>query len=602
MAQPNWYNTTPAYPDTSVVAGTYLYFVDNNSDSGTDVVFNTLLRISLTNPTQVDVIISNRFGVIIPKLAYDGNTYLYVMKYSTNIIQRVTNIIRYDVSGLTPVIDNTWKYEENPPPLIPDPMITYYTIDTRFGMSIMADKLYFSLNIIPPIDLPYRTLEYLDLTTPTPENTRVGNFELQNLNIFDIRPLTNDGTYLYFPYYVYDITIPKNPIITNIYIAQVNPQTAIYVPMWTHLAGPFTSNNAVKDLPQSLIYDNQYIYMSLLQSIINSVENQPNSNIGWINVGNPVIDRLLTWQTFNYTINALATDQTYLYTSNLYLQTIGRLPISSSPTPTPSDIYSVTSTITFLQQAFINWSTIQPQVIATVAATAGVPIDTITVVSTVPGSIIVTLIITGFLSCSAVYTAISALNNIVFNPSLGDFRIDNSPDPRCPSTISNICFPAGTPVQTDQGVVPIERLQSQKHTLAGQAIQHLTQTVTLDPYLICIEPHALDYQSPTAKTILTKDHRIFYKGQMVPAERLLRVSPQVTKVKYTGEVLYNVLLADHSTMRINNLVCETLHPDNAIAILYRNNFSAASKQYLLQNSPHSKTLHPTYKRLVHYLT
>jgi hypothetical protein len=39
-------------------------------------------------------------------------------------------------------------------------------------------------------------------------------------------------------------------------------------------------------------------------------------------------------------------------------------------------------------------------------------------------------------------------------------------------------------------------------------------------------------------------------------------------VPYYGEPLYNVLLEQQSTMTINGLICETLHPDNLIAKLY----------------------------------
>ena len=42
----------------------------------------------------------------------------------------------------------------------------------------------------------------------------------------------------------------------------------------------------------------------------------------------------------------------------------------------------------------------------------------------------------------------------------------------------------------------------------------------------------------------------------------------VIKVKYTGEILYNVLMEEYSQMCVNNLICETLHPNNIIAKLY----------------------------------
>lgn len=33
-------------------------------------------------------------------------------------------------------------------------------------------------------------------------------------------------------------------------------------------------------------------------------------------------------------------------------------------------------------------------------------------------------------------------------------------------------------------------------------------------------------------------------------------------IKNTGEVLYNILLETQDVMMVNNMICETLHPDN----------------------------------------
>ena len=108
-----------------------------------------------------------------------------------------------------------------------------------------------------------------------------------------------------------------------------------------------------------------------------------------------------------------------------------------------------------------------------------------------------------------------------------------------------------------------------KHTISQQPILHVTQTVTLDKYLIAFEPNSIGLNYPTQRTIMTKDHLIEYKGQFAPAYRFLNHSKHIKKVAYSGEILYNVLLPTHSTMRVNNLLCETLHPENAIAKLYR---------------------------------
>jgi len=169
--------------------------------------------------------------------------------------------------------------------------------------------------------------------------------------------------------------------------------------------------------------------------------------------------------------------------------------------------------------------------------------------------------------------------------------------------ISNICFPAGTPITSDQGPITIECLKPHVHTIHGQPLLHITQTVTLDSYLICFEKHALYYNCPNQRTLMTKDHQIEFNGQLVPAERFLHYSTKVKKVKYSGEILYNVLLANYGTMVVNNLVCETLHPKNIIAKLYTGKFSEARRQNLIMqlNTSLRQGDLPTYKSIVHTL-
>jgi hypothetical protein len=75
-------------------------------------------------------------------------------------------------------------------------------------------------------------------------------------------------------------------------------------------------------------------------------------------------------------------------------------------------------------------------------------------------------------------------------------------------------------------------------------------------------------------------------------------------VKYTGEVLYNVLLPTHSRMSVNGLVCETLHPENIIAKLYTKKYSEAERNAMireLNDSLHNKNL-PQYKKVINHLT
>ena len=72
---------------------------------------------------------------------------------------------------------------------------------------------------------------------------------------------------------------------------------------------------------------------------------------------------------------------------------------------------------------------------------------------------------------------------------------------------------------------------------------------------------------PSQKTLITQNHEILYKGKMTKAKDFLQNFENVKKVKYTGEVLYNVLMETHNKMVVNNLICETLNPENGIAKL-----------------------------------
>ena len=192
------------------------------------------------------------------------------------------------------------------------------------------------------------------------------------------------------------------------------------------------------------------------------------------------------------------------------------------------------------------------------------------------------------------------LNSNVYSFPFAAIGINDAPTP----PISNICFPAGTPVQTDQGLVSIELLDTRTHTINKNTIVHVTKTTTLDNYLIRFKPHALGRNMPHTTTLMTWDHKIMFEGQLVPAYRFLDYSDQVKKVKYSGETLYNVLLAGYGTMNINNLVCETLHPENIIAKLYNANYTHTEQQtlvYQLNTSLKNKDI-KGYKAVVNKLT
>ena len=117
--------------------------------------------------------------------------------------------------------------------------------------------------------------------------------------------------------------------------------------------------------------------------------------------------------------------------------------------------------------------------------------------------------------------------------------------------------------------MPIEKIHPNIHTIRNKKILAITQTITNDKYLVCFEKNALGKNIPCEKTIMSKNHLVFHEGQMRKANYFLGKYETVTKKKYkNGEILYNVLLAGYDKMLVNNLICETLHPESLIAKLY----------------------------------
>ena len=130
-----------------------------------------------------------------------------------------------------------------------------------------------------------------------------------------------------------------------------------------------------------------------------------------------------------------------------------------------------------------------------------------------------------------------------------------------------VCFLAGTPIQTNQGQIPIEKLNPKIHTIRGKPIVAITKTITPDDSLICFEANSLGNHLPSQKTVISMNHKILYQGKMTKA-KYFTGNAGIYKISYKQETLYNVLLETHNKMIVNNVICETLDPRNTIAQLY----------------------------------
>jgi hypothetical protein len=133
---------------------------------------------------------------------------------------------------------------------------------------------------------------------------------------------------------------------------------------------------------------------------------------------------------------------------------------------------------------------------------------------------------------------------------------------------SNICFPADTPVTTDQGDISIQHLIPFQHTIRGKSIVAITETYSSETDLIVFEKDALFTNYPSKRTIITREHKIFYEGKWIEAHQFVNYR-SIYEVSYQGDPLYNVLLEEYGRMKVNNMIVETLDPNNMIGKIFK---------------------------------
>jgi len=134
-----------------------------------------------------------------------------------------------------------------------------------------------------------------------------------------------------------------------------------------------------------------------------------------------------------------------------------------------------------------------------------------------------------------------------------------------PLTIySNICFLEGTQVKCDQGLIEIEKINPDLHTISKKKIVAITETYSTEKELVVLEKDSLRPNVPNQTTVITLEHKVFYKGKMIEASKVTK-----KRQKYNGELLYNVLMEEHNKMSVNNMIVETLDPANTIGKVFK---------------------------------
>jgi len=151
--------------------------------------------------------------------------------------------------------------------------------------------------------------------------------------------------------------------------------------------------------------------------------------------------------------------------------------------------------------------------------------------------------------------------------NLNLFNIEGLP------TLSNIIpnldnFNEKAEVLTDIGLIEISKINPDIHTIKNQKIIGVTKTISLDNFFIIFEKDSIDINIPNKKSIVSKKHKIYHKEKFIEAIELID-NKNIKKINNSGnKILYNIFMKNHSIMYVNNMIVETLHPNNIIAQLY----------------------------------
>lgn len=175
-----------------------------------------------------------------------------------------------------------------------------------------------------------------------------------------------------------------------------------------------------------------------------------------------------------------------------------------------------------------------------------------------------------------IYLKIALSNDAGRSPFSDNFRIhdahdnndnndnnDNEDDNDHPPT-SNICFIAGTKVLTDQGIIEIQKLKPNHHTINGHQILCVTKTITDEPCLVCFKKGSFGDGVPLEDVIVSQRHSVLYDGSLIES-RYFVGSPGIFTIPYNDEPLYNIVLDENSLVEIAGVSWETLPKETVVA-------------------------------------
>lgn len=136
--------------------------------------------------------------------------------------------------------------------------------------------------------------------------------------------------------------------------------------------------------------------------------------------------------------------------------------------------------------------------------------------------------------------------------------------------LGTICFQKGTKIQCDQGIIKIENIIVNQHTINGKSINFVTKTIHTGDTLIKFKKDCFAPNRPSEDLICSPEHKIYFKNKLVEAKYLVDSFVHISTIKNKKEVLYNILMDNYEVIIANNIPVESLHPNNLIAVLNSN--------------------------------
>ena len=132
------------------------------------------------------------------------------------------------------------------------------------------------------------------------------------------------------------------------------------------------------------------------------------------------------------------------------------------------------------------------------------------------------------------------------------------------------CFPSGTPINTDQGIVAIDKINIATHTIRGNKIKTITQTYLVGNKMVLFKKNSLHNNVPCMDTIMSRHHQVYYNKEMNEAYKFIKLN-KAEHIEFPEDtVIYNVLLDSHEKMVINNMIVETQDPHSTTGYFYNN--------------------------------